>query len=250
MSVDIDNARIVHYPSNPVRFEFDHEVSAVFPDMAVRSIPMYDEVHRLHVSLLRDVLSRDKVVVWDIGASRGRFFTEICNQFQIPPELGSPRFQFTAVDSSPSMLKYLHESMPWVRCIQGEAQGLPDMEEKADIISMFYVLQFIENPKHRVDVLTWAHRNLKPGGVLLLGQKLEITGTFEEQFTKEYYRFRVANGYSMQEIEAKTAALKNSMWPLSEAWIEDMCYLAGFWDYTVTSRWLQFSSSMCVSRGA
>lgn len=246
MSVDKIADQLVHYPKRRDVFEFDEEVSRIFPDMAVRSIPMYREVHRLHVALLSGLLSQQRVVVYDIGASRGHFFREVCNQFQIPVGQGSERFKFVAVDKSKHMLAALQEEMPWVQTVCEDACELPDLKEQADVICLFYILQFLEGNDRKTDLLKWAHRNLHEGGVVILGQKDEPTETYAKPFADEYYRFRMANGYSMEEIRAKTEALKNSMWPSSPAWLESMCYNAGFKDYVETTRWLQFSTSICT----
>lgn len=236
----------VHFPQGD-KFQFDAEVSRVFPDMARRSIPMYEEAHRLHTSLLSPILGQgDKVTVYDIGASRGHFFKEICNQFQIDPKEGSPRYDFVAVDQSMHMLDALKQEMPWVRVVEADAVHMLDLQEPADIICLFYILQFIQGNDNKLSVLQWASRNLREGGVVLLGQKETVSPTYESTFAEEYYAMRLRNGYSLLEIEAKTKALRNSMWPSTPAWLEDMCYKAGFKDYVVTTKWLQFSTSMCT----
>jgi tRNA (cmo5U34)-methyltransferase len=186
------------------------------------------------------------VVVYDIGASRGHFFKEVCNRFHLPVHIGTPAFKFVAVDKSEHMLASLKLEMPWVQTVNSDACELPDLKEQADIICLFYILQFIEGNDRKVQLLKWAHRNLKDGGVVILGQKDEPSETYLQAFSDEYYRFRVDNGYSLEEIKAKTEALKNSMWPSTPAWLESMCYNAGFRDYIETTRWLQFSTSMCT----
>ena len=123
---------------------------------------------------------------------------------------------------------------------------MPDLAMPADVISMFYVLQFVEQERDRMTLLRWAYRNLRPGGRLLLGQKEKVFGELDGMFTEEYYRFRERNGYTRAEIEAKTAALKNSMWPISPEWLESMCYEAKFNTYAETTKWLQFSTSMAI----
>lgn len=249
MSVDIVGNRIVHYPSNVDKFEFDQEVAAVFPDMAARSIPMYAEAHRLHVSLLLDrFLDQERTKVVDVGASRGEFFKEICNQLQWPYTKRHPRIDLEAIDSSAPMLTLLTADIPWVTPVVSKIEDLPPAPRTADIVCMMYVLQFIQSDADKLKALRWAYETLKPGGVLILGQKDTVTDTYAGMFADEYMRFRVRNGYTLGEIAAKTAALKNSMWPTSPAWLEDMCIQAGFIDYAVTSRWLQFSTSVCTKR--
>lgn len=250
MSVDVTEDRVVHFPKNRSVFQFDEEVSRIFPDMAKRSIPMYEEAHRLHISMYANrIASSPRTVFYDIGASRGHFFKALCNQFQIPVSVGAPEFECVAIDNSMHMLKALGEEMPWIRMVEADARYLVDFQEPADFISMFYLLQFLETQEEKLTALKWAYRNLKPGGVLFLGQKNLTSKTYDSMFTDEYYHFRMANGYTLAEIQAKTEALKNSMWPLSSEWMEELCYQAGFIDYTETTRWLMFSTSMCTKQG-
>lgn len=241
-----------HFPADPDRFVFDSEVSRVFENMAKRSIPMYAEVHRLHAAMV--VLSHPASVekpltVYDIGASRGGFLRELCHQCLVPAVSGAPYLTFVAVDSSPAMLDGLSEEMPWVQTVCSDVLALPDFSEKADVISMFYLLQFIQSSADQLSVLRWVYRNLKPGGLFISGHKGEPTQTFATTFDSLYYAFRRANGYTQREIEAKTKALKNSMWPCRPEWLEDQCYRAGFIDYTETTRWLQFYTSVCTKGG-
>jgi ubiquinone/menaquinone biosynthesis C-methylase UbiE len=247
MSLELMEGRVVHFPQRRSVFAFDEEVSRIFPDMAMRSIPMYEEAHRLHVSMFAARIgAAAETVFYDIGASCGHFFKAICNRFHIDPTVGDSRFSCTAVDNSFPMLSQLHKEMPWVRIIEADAAFLPDFSEPADFISMFYLLQFLQTDEQKMSALQWAYRNLKKGGVLFLGQKSLTTETHTTLFTEEYYRFRMDNGYTMAEIQAKTEALKGSMWPSNPSWLEDLCLGAGFIDYVETTRWLMFSTSMCT----
>lgn len=246
MSVDIVEGRVVHYPRRSV-FQFDEEVSRIFPDMAMRSIPMYEEAHRLHISMFKDrILGQPRTVFYDVGASRGQFFKELCKQLQINLKTGSVGFACTAIDNSAPMLTRLKAEMPWVHTVEADAAYLIDFKEPADFICMFYILQFLQTDQQKLDALKWAYRNLKDGGVLFLGQKDLTTDTHTELFANEYYRFRMDNGYTLEEIRAKTEALKGSMWPINPARLEDLCYGARFSDFVETTRWLTFSTCMCT----
>jgi len=247
MSVEMVDGRTVHYPANRSVFKFDDEVARHFPEMAMRSIPMYEEAHRLHLSMFKDrILNQPRTVFYDVGASRGSFFKALCNQFQINLKSGASGFACTAIDNSMPMLTRLKAEMPWVHTVEADAAYLTDFAEPADFICMFYILQFLKDDSEKLSALHWAHRNLKEGGVLFLGQKDLTTETHTELFANEYYRFRQSNGYSIEEIKAKTEALKGSMWPITPARLEDLCYGARFSDYVETTRWLTFSTCMCT----
>lgn len=244
MSIDNPSNRVVHFPADANRFEFDAEVSSIFPDMASRSIPLYDEIHRLHVSLFPEFFCRGGNRIVDVGASRGRLFSAICNQLQTDPKVGPAALECTAIDISTHMLQLLSEEFPWVHCVHGDISELPDLPEKVDAICMLYVLQFIPERLKRM-ALRWVWRNLRKGGLLVLGQKEEMGVMHDTTYSEEYYRFRMRNGYSLEEIQAKTQALKGSMYIWSEEKLRGTLSDMGFRDFASTSRWLQFSTSVC-----
>lgn len=238
----------VHYPSNPSKFVFDAEVSAIFPDMARRSIPMYEEAHRVHARLLGSPSRIPEIALLDIGASRGHFIREVCSRLGIAAGVGRKGVRAVAIDISRDMLDRLSKEMPWVEahCVAAEDFGTFLSEPvNADAACLFYVLQFIEGREARVAALANAYRHLRPGGVLFLGQKEAIRpARVEADFTDVYYKFRTDNGYTLDEILAKTEALKGSMWVDSRAGLEAMLAQVGFVDVVETTRWLQFATYM------
>jgi len=237
----------VHYPKNPNKFSFDSEVSKIFPDMAKRSIPLYEEAHRVHVELLKETLRKPMATILDIGASRGHFLKEVCAQTGCLPKHGRDGLRAVAIDTSTEMLRLLKEEMPWVETYEGTAQNLNTVLPEplnADVVCLFYVLQFIEGSDARHRAIKQAFRHLRPGGVLIIGQKEEVPDRCAGMFTEAYYAFRMANGYTMDEIKAKTAALKNSMWVDTRSAMETSVYVAGFDQPVETTRWLQFATYM------
>ena len=54
MSLTHAQGKHIHFPATPDKFEFDAEVATIFDSMALRSIPMYAEVHRMHVEMFAD----------------------------------------------------------------------------------------------------------------------------------------------------------------------------------------------------
>lgn len=248
MSIDIVEGRAVHFPNNPEKFEFDEEVAQIFPEMAFKSIPQYREAHSMHVALLKERLVGKEVHIVDVGASRGGFISEVCRQCQIDPKQGHEDLTVTAFDQSPHMLKLLRSDFPWISTVCCDARDADDLIFEADIIVMAYLLQFIREDSDKEKILRWAYRNLKPGGVLILGQKEEVSPTYAEDFQEQYYQWRERNGYTREEIRKKADALKNSMWPIHADFQESLVYHVGFSDYVETSRWLQFSTSIAFKR--
>lgn len=240
-----ENGHAIHYPANPARFEFDQEVSQLFPDMAKKSIPLFYETHELHASLAAKWINdseADTVDILDLGASRGAFLAELFTQY----DLSDPRYRIRAVDYSSSMVEYLLQDFPTVDVGQLDLSSEEFRSDcrKYDIINCTYVVQFLK-PEYQVGILGKITRMLKPGGVLFYGHKGASAGPAGRMLHDQYIRFRVSQGYSMEEIEAKTAALKNSMWPMSD---ENFVYYVNKFGLEVhpTTRWTVFSNYMCI----
>ena len=198
----------IHFPKRRDVFQFDDEVSAIFDSMAVRSIPMYNEVHRMHVSMFAHKLAKGCIVA-DIGSSTGHLFRNI--EAQLGVKLQQAGISGYAIDLSSSMMARLTAEFPSVTPVIGDISAMPDLPEPADIIFCLYTLQFV-HPDRKYAAMEWLTRNLKHDGILVIGQKDELPPTFAMEAEAEYYKFRMDNGYTMAEIKAKTKALiaKNS----------------------------------------
>jgi tRNA (cmo5U34)-methyltransferase len=232
-----------HFPTNPEKFEFDGSVAAVFDSMALRSIPNYAEVHRLHAEMFSDRFTAGAVVC-DIGSSTGALFHAI--QTEIGASIGRVGITGYAIDCSQPMMDTLKDRYPDVRPIVGDIATLPDLPVPATFMACLYVLQFMRG-RQRSDALDWIKRNLAPGGVLILAQKELEPYRHAATFSRTYYNLRRRNGYTQEEIDKKTSALKNSMWtvpPEELTWELQSRNLA----YTETTRWVQFTSGVVTHR--
>ena len=244
MSLTHDQGKHVHFPAKSDKFEFDSEVATIFDSMAVRSIPMYAEVHRVHAEMFASRFCKGAVVV-DVGASTGNFFASI--ELQKGRRLQDLGMYAAAIDPSVHIMNELADRYPTVNTLVGDVGEMPDLPQPADVISCFYVLQFMRGPQ-RARAVGWLARNLAPNGVLLLGQKDAAPYRMAAPFQEGYHAFRRRNGYSQTEIDAKTAALANSMWTISSAELTAEMRHHNLM-YIETSRWLQFSSGVASHWG-
>jgi len=237
MVIKVEGGIPRHYPEGEV-FSFDAEVSSIFPDMATRSIPLYHEMHRLHSEIAVSFLSsrlpeHRQPTLLDIGASRGQFLRSMHEAawpgtvYENDMELLSRAVSCTAIESSPHMAAHLRSEFPGLRV---EDADLSVNEEcrplgQFDVVACHYVLQFV--PQANLDS---AIRNLiglcRPGGLLLFAEKHGYgfwgrePGSIANAISRNYYKWRASNGYTQEEIDAKSAALQNSMFERSAASIE------------------------------
>lgn len=240
MSLQDNPGRPVHFPADPTKFQFDKEVSAIFPDMARRSIPNFYESHEAHARML-DMWIRPGVRILDIGASRGAFYSALIAQY---PQLRTPQQDATlvATDVSGDMCSYLRQEHPYLT-VRNESL-LDTTHEMYDIVCLHYVLQFIPRELQRT-ALSKVVGMVRPGGVLIYGHKAEHYGFLGGLMHDEYIRFRLRNGYTLEEIQAKTAALKGSMFPVDDLSIQNVLQ-RDFSVYEVTFKFMMFSTYFAI----
>lgn len=221
MSLQDQAGRPVHFPADPGKFQFDKEVSAVFPDMAKRAIPNFYEAHEAHAKML-EMWMRPGVRILDIGASRGAFIQALLDYH---PSLNSLSYgaNIVATDVSPDMCNYLRTEFPNIRVRNESLLDMPD--EQYDVVCLHYVLQFIPRELHNLAIHK-ALRMVRPGGVFIYGHKAAHSGLVGELMHDRYIDFRIRNGYSKEEIQAKTAALKGSMFPVEDMYIKNVLHSA------------------------
>jgi len=79
------------------KFEFDQAVASVFDDMLSRSVPFYDEVRSLVISLILAEQKEGKCVL-DLGSSTAKFLLDLHSKMET-------KMHLKGIDNSPAMLE-------------------------------------------------------------------------------------------------------------------------------------------------
>lgn len=201
--------RLFTDPARAARpFIFDSAVTAVFDDMAVRSIPCYAELQHATRSLILEYATPDSTI-YDVGCSTGTLLKLVA------PDLRGRAISLVGIDSSPDMLHQAHiklgEDAAWVSLIQSDARCA--MFSNARVVVMNYTLQFVPL-QLRSQLLRSIAQALLPGGALVLSEKTCFNSPeTQELYDSLYYAFKRRNGYSEEEIAAKRKALKGVLIP-------------------------------------
>lgn len=236
-----------HRPANADKFEFDESVAEIFPTMARAAIPQYEAFHEAHARMLRNTMCKGMKIL-DVGASRGQFASALLDQYGAD-FMRDVHMDMT--DNQPGMLQRMRADFPDFNVIESDLSK-PDwgkhLAHDYDVINCTYVLQFLP-PAIQFERLHALLYRLRVGGIFILGHKAAPVVSHDgdndlyEAAHEEYIEFRLRNGYTKEEIEAKTRALKGSMFPMNHehvlAALRDQCV-----EVQETSRWMMFNTVM------
>ncbi len=224
-------------------FQFDNNVVQVFDDMVVRSVPYYLEFQRMIAEIAKDY-AQPGTAVYDLGCSTGTTFVTL-NPFL------DEAVEFVGLDNSGEMLTKCKTNL--------ETQGFTrrfelinaDLNKKvqmknASVAILCLTLQFVR-PVNRLKLLQSVQRQLNPGGILILIEKVLSEDTaFNRKFIEYYYEMKRRNNYNDMEIAVKREALENVLIPYKVSENFQMLQEAQFRSPEVFFKWYNFAGILAL----
>lgn len=228
-------------------FSFDEQVASVFPDMIKRSIPGYS-----HIIGMAGVIAKRYVPeggrVYDLGASLGATTLSVAKQLEQLQQV-----EFITVDNSPAMTErcasILAENLPKrrVTTLCGDIRNLD--YQPCDLILLNFTLQFLP-PNDRQPLLAKLYKALRPGGALIISEKIHFKDPRQAQLLYElHHDFKRANGYSDMEISQKRTALEDVMLTNTPEEHHQRLLDLGFSLVTQWFQYLNFTSFLAIKGG-
>ncbi len=216
------------------KFEFDQAVASVFDDMLSRSVPFYDEVRRLAVSLILAEEEEGKRVL-DLGVSTAKFLLDLHSRMET-------KMQLKGIDNSPAMLERAEQKcQAFGAAIDLELADMMSYEyHNEDIVVANYTLQFIR-PMQRIALIKRLHDGLNDGGMFIFSEKVVFGDKrLDKEMIDIYYTYKKTQGYSDYEIAQKREALENVLIPFTIEENIRMCKEAGFRSVDTVFQWANF----------
>jgi tRNA (cmo5U34)-methyltransferase len=147
--------------------------------------------------------------------------------------ISQPDCDIIAIDNSPAMIERGREllardttSTVPVTMLCADLQEVTI--EHASVVVLNFTLQFIPL-NERLALIKRIYAGLKPGGILILSEKIAFAEAGRQQFHVElHHDFKRANGYSDLEISQKRTALENVLIPETLACHQQRLQAAGF----------------------
>jgi tRNA (cmo5U34)-methyltransferase len=224
-------------------FQFDEQVVQVFPDMIARSVPGYASI----LSMIEQLATRFVVPgteVWDLGCSLGAA-TRLIRR-RAPQDC-----VIHAVDNSSAMIQRLQsiisESGDVGCAVEVHESDLRSVQmNNASFVVLNLTLQFLP-PEERTDVIQNIFHGLRPGGALLLSEKLCFDDPNQQRLLTElHHDFKRAHGYSELEIAQKRSAIENRLVPETLETHVDRLKTAGFTSVVPWFQCFNFVSILAV----
>lgn len=223
-------------------FAFDEKVVRVFDDMVSRSVPFYTEIQAMLADLVHELLPEDGGCVVDLGCSTGTTLDLV-----LAHPACRPGTHAVGIDNAPPMLEQakrrLHRAIAEerLRLQYGDLNAELDLPT-TNIVLMNWTLQFVR-PIHRESVLRQVQSSLKPGGALLLSEKVLVDDSLLNRLYIElYYRFKGRAGYSSEEIQRKREALENVLVPYRVDENVELLKRCGFATVDTYFRWFNWAA--------
>jgi tRNA (cmo5U34)-methyltransferase len=216
------------------KFEFDEAVASVFDDMLSRSVPFYDEVRELIISLIL-AEQKEGMRVVDLGSSTAKFLLDLHAK-------KSANMRLKGIDNSKAMLdRAKQKCQAFGADIELEFADMLEYSYKnEDVIVANYTLQFIR-PIQRLELVKNIYDGLNEGGTFIFSEKIVFENrSLDKQMIDIYYNYKKEQGYSDYEIAQKREALENVLVPFSIKENIQMCKDAGFKNIETVFQWANF----------
>ena len=235
-----DNIRMTNASWN-----FDHGVASVFAQHARRSIPFYEEGHKLIVRLSDFFIYNDSIC-YDLGCSIGEL-TRLLAQHNAH----KPAARFVGVDGSQEMIEQAQQALSadQTACAQIEFCHENILEYSyapSDLIVSYYTLQFVR-PSEKQRLVDLVYQTLKWGGGFLLFEKVRACDArFQDMMTALYTDYKLEQGFAGEEIVSKARSLKGVLEPFSTAGNLEMLKRSGFVDVISVFKYTCFEGFLAI----
>jgi tRNA (cmo5U34)-methyltransferase len=215
--------------------------------MLRRSIPGYEASLEAIGSLAARYVTEGSTC-YDLGCSLGAATLAMRQAIRV----GGTRL--IAVDNSEAMVSRCREivaaetaarpQQPPVEVVLGDIRDT--VIEDASMVVLNYTLQFLD-PGARDELVARIARGLRPGGLLVLGEKVVDEDPHMETLLVDlYHEHKRRNHYSALEIARKRAALENVLVPETVSAHRARLAAAGFGNIAVWFRYFNFVSIVAI----
>jgi tRNA (cmo5U34)-methyltransferase len=222
-------------------WNFGGDVPLSFDEHVSKSVPLYNEGHDL-ICGLSDFFVKNDSVVYEIGSSTGALTFKLNRHNAVKVNTS-----FIGIDIEESMTSFAQSKYQDLINVSFICDDVLTMEmQESDFIVAYYTIQFIR-PSLRQELINKIYQKLKWGGAFVLFEKVRgADARFQDILTTLYNEYKIKQGYSPDDIWAKSQSLKGILEPFSSQGNLDMLKRAGFVDINTIQKYLCFEGFLAI----
>ena len=226
--------------SRNARWSFGGSTSEHFEEHVRRSVPLYDLGHQL-VASISDFFLAEGSTCYDLGCGTGELIAALAQQHR------ARAVKFVGIDAEADMAQRAQERCEPFENVEICCQDAIDLElADCDLAIAYYTMQFVR-PKYRQTLFNRIYEALNWGGGFLLFEKVRSPDArFQDMMTALYTDFKLAQGFSGNEIVAKSRSLKGVLEPFSTEGNLGLLQRAGFVDITAVLKYVCFEGFLAI----
>jgi tRNA (cmo5U34)-methyltransferase len=215
-------------------------VSEKFDEHVSRSVPLYQEGHKL-VTNMSDFFLLNGSVCYDLGCSTGQLLTCLADRNK------EKSVRFVGIDVEEGMARAAKEKCRAYPNVEILNRDILDVEfEKVDVVIAYYTMQFIR-PRNRQTVFNRVYEALNWGGAFFCFEKVRgPDARFQDILTGVYMDYKLEQGYSAEEIVGKARSLKGILEPFSTEGNIGLFRRSGFVDIMTIFKYACFEGFLAV----
>ncbi|MFK5986404.1 MAG: methyltransferase domain-containing protein [Pseudomonadota bacterium] len=227
-------------------WNFADQTAKNFDQHIGRSVPFYNQGHQI-ICDLSDFFISNNSIAYELGCATGEL------SLKLAQHNSHKQASFIGIDIEEDMIHLANEKNLQLQKLLGKSQCdfikddiLQFEYQSANLIIAYYTVQFIR-PAQRQQLIDLIYQTLNWGGALLLFEKVRANDArFQDITTSLYNDYKIAQGYSAEEIFSKTRSLKGILEPFSTQANLDLLKRAGFVDVTTVFKYICFEGFLAI----
>lgn len=212
-----------------------------FDSHVSKSVPHYKDGHSIVLSL-SDFFVKHDSTCYELGSSIGTLTRQLALRH-------CSSTNWVGIDLEPAMTLKANDHLcapkqDNVSFITDDILTFPFA--KSDLIVAYYTIQFV-HPRARQLLIDRIYESLNWGGAFIMFEKVRgPDARFQDILNSLYIDYKLDQGYSADEILAKSRSLKGVLEPFSTSGNIDMLSRSGFKDITSVFKYICFEGFFCI----
>ena len=226
--------------SKIAQWTFGKDIASKFDSHIEKSIPMYKDTHWLCTEI-SNFFIKENCVVYDLGCSTGTYLKSLASHHKSKKQV-----TFYGVDVEKQMINFAKKKN-YSKNIKYLYKDITKLKmKKNDFTISFFTIQFLQQ-KYRQTVINKIYKNLNWGGAFFFAEKVRSYDARNQDMMNEIYKeWKLSNGFTYKEINAKTKSLKGVLDPFSTKGNNEMLERAGFSDISSVAKFINFEIFIAI----